>query len=56
MASKELNELRHKLFNENYKMLSKKTEYDGMSENPSLKVSVVLEKDGSQINIHFPCC
>ena len=40
-----------KLHDEKYKMLSKRIEYDGMSENPLLKVTVVLEKDGNQISI-----
>jgi len=51
MASQDFIELMNKLHNEKYKMLSKRVEYDGMSETPSLRVIVVLEKDGNQISI-----
>jgi len=51
MASQDFIKLMTKLHDEKYKMLSKRIEYDGMSENPLLKVTVVLEKDGNQISI-----
>jgi len=51
MASQDFIDLMTKLHDEKYKMLSKRIEYDGMNENPSLKVTVVLEKDGKQISI-----
>lgn len=51
MASQDFIELMKKLHDEKYKMLYKTMEYDGMSEIPSLKIAVVLEKDGNQITI-----
>ena len=51
MPSQDFIELMNKLHNEKYQMLSKKVEYDGMSENPSLKVTVILEKDGNQVSM-----
>jgi hypothetical protein len=51
MASQDFIELMKKLHDEKYKIYSKKIEYDGMGEHPSLKVTVVLEKDGNQISI-----
>ena len=51
MVSQDFIDLMTKLHDEKYKLLSKSIEYDGMSENPLLKVNVVLEKDGNQISI-----
>lgn len=51
MASQDFIELMKKLHTEKYSMLSKKTEFNGMGANPSLKVTAVLEKGGKQIEI-----
>lgn len=54
MASQDFIELMKKLHTEKYRMLSKKTEFNGMGASPSLKVTVVLEKDGKQMEIQSP--
>ena len=51
MPSQDFIELMRKLHAEKYGMLSKTTEYDGLTASPSLKVTVVLGKDGNQISI-----
>ncbi|NQT05088.1 MAG: hypothetical protein HQ577_03665 [Dehalococcoidia bacterium] len=51
MASKDLNELRDKLFNEKYEVLSVDEKYDATGDAPSIKATVILEKDGNQVSI-----
>lgn len=51
MSSQDFIELMRKLYDERYRILSKRTVFSKMSLPPSLKVTVVLEKDGKQITI-----
>jgi hypothetical protein len=51
MASQDLIELTTKLYTEGYNLLSKKTEYRLEGTRPTLKVTVILEKDGKQLSI-----
>jgi hypothetical protein len=51
MPSQDFIELMTKLHKEKYNMLSKRMEYHGLDESPSLRATVTLEKEGKQISI-----